>query len=153
MDCVDVSADVNTTGEVFVGQVNESIFEVCEPELATIDIDWFEATLDYGRTYLFYLSFEGTAPGVQPTINLMDRSGNEISAWDDKGALHVRYTAQYSGRFYAEATQGSLLFQTPYSITVVEITDDNKSIGPTIGLRDGWGKLDEIEMVGDTDTF
>ena len=153
MDCGDVSADVNTTGEVFVGQVNESIFEVCDTELSSIDIDWFQATLEYGRTYLFYLSFEDTPPGIQPTINLMDRSGNEISAWDDKGELHVRYTAQYSGRFYAEATQGSLLYQTPYSITVVEITDDNKSIGPPIGLRDGWGKLDGIEEVGDTDLF
>ena len=36
---------------------------------------------------------------------------------------------------------------------MVEITDDNKSIGPPIGLRDGWGKLDGIEEVGDTDLF
>lgn len=152
MECVDVSADVKTTGEVLIGQVTESVFELCDNP-AGLDEDWFEVMVDYGKTYLFFMGYEGTPAGIQPTISLKDRSGNDVDYLDDQGALHVRFTARYTGRFYVATTQGSLQFQTPYTITAVEINDDNKSTGPTIGLRDGFGKLDEIEIVGDTDTF
>lgn len=152
MECVDVSADVKTTGEVLIGQVTNSVFELCENP-SGLDEDWFEVMVEYGKTYLFFMGFDGTPAGIQPTISLKDRSGNEVYHFDDAGGRHVRFTARYSGRFYVATTQGSLLYQSPYTITAVEINDDNKSIGPTIGLRDGYGKLDEIEIIGDTDTF
>ncbi len=154
MECTDVSADVNTQGVVLVGQANPSIFEVCDTTGDfDPDTDWHEVSLEYGRTYLFFLEFDGIAPTIQPELSFFDRLGTEWLEYDTSGRLHVRYTARYTGRHYVSAFQATLLNKTDYTISAFEIKDDTKGNGPTIGLFDGFAKLDEIELVGDTDTF
>jgi Ca2+-binding RTX toxin-like protein len=154
MECTDVSADIHTEGTILTGQVNESIFEVCDTSgTFEVDTDWHEVTLDYGRTYLFFMAHAGSAPTIQPELTFFDRMGSEMTAFDSQGQLHFRYTARYTGRHYVSAFQGSLLDKTMYTISAVEIRDDTRSSGPRIVLSDGYGKLDEIEISGDTDTF
>ena len=154
MGCVDVSADIHTDGQVFVGQANESIFENCDPDnQLTVDTDWHLVELEYGRTYLFYLTFEGTAPTIQPELTFFDRNGYSETVFDTSSNIHFRYTARYSGRHFVSAFQGSLINQTLYQINAVELKDDTRSTGPVIALNDGYGKIDEIEVVDDIDTF
>ncbi len=154
MNCSDLSADIFTTGVAIIGQTTNSNFELCDTEDQSFDTDWHRVNLTYGTTYRFELDFDGSSsPTIPATLSLHDRLGNEIGSLQRNDDLTFDYTAQTSGQFFVSAFQGSVLSGTEYDLNIDRLFADDISEGQNIQLFDGFSTLDQIESIGDTDTF
>lgn len=140
----DFAGDVNTTGEISVGEIIDGELEISG------DRDWFRIELESDQVYLFDVLGEADGGGTlqEPLVVLVNSDGSDAAVGYDQLDFQGA-----SGTYYAEVIS---LYMGTYqlAVTAEPIVDDYAADAKTIGkISVGVSAKGEIEFAGDRDWF